>query len=117
MAIKHVEIHEIGEDEAFAALRKRLRKFGNAVGIVLSDDEIGNAAAVVDVVDFADTEDGHAALGENIEKHGARRLDGVVVATLSAAIISRRPREGASNHAADAMRAVEKFARNFAHAI
>jgi len=117
VAVEHVEIHEIGEDEAGGAVAESGVEFFHAVGVVFRGDVVRDAAAVVDVVDFADAEDGDAAVGENVEQHGAGRLDDVVVTALGAAEIAGSAKKRSRDDAADAMRAVEQFASELAHAV
>ncbi len=88
MAVEHVEVDQIGEDEAGGAAGDGVENFGHAVGIIFGGDVVADAAAVVDVVNFADAENGDAAFFEDVEEHGARRLDGVIVAAFGAAEIS-----------------------------
>ena len=92
MAVEHVEIHEIREDQPLRPARERFGELGHAVGVVFRGDVIRDAAAIVDIVNFADAEDGNFAVGEHVEQHRARRLDGVIVAAFGAAKISRRAR-------------------------
>ena len=115
MAVEHVEVDEVGEDEAGGAVGEGVEDFGHAVGIIFGGDVVADAAAVVDVVNFSDAEDGDAAVFEDVEEHGARRLDGVVVAAFGAAEISGLAGEGASDDAADAVGSVEKAAGDFTH--
>ena len=117
MAVEHVEVNEVGEDEAGGAFAESGVEFVHAVGVVFRGDVVRDTAAVVDVVDFADAKDGGAAVGENVEKHGARRLDDVVVAALGAAEITGRAKKRSRDDAANAMRAVEQFAGDFAYTV
>src|SRR5208283_60327 len=75
------------------------------------------AAGVVDVVNFAYAENGGFIFGQDVEEHGLRRLDGVIVAAFGAAEISSRAGEGAGDYSANAIGAVEKFSGDFADAI
>src|SRR5579862_6861673 len=117
MAVEHVEVDEIGEDETGGAGGHRVENFGHAVGIIFGSDVVADAAAVVDVVNFADAEDGDAAFFEDVEEHGARRFDGVVVTAFGAAEISGLADERAGDYATDAMRTIENAAGDFAHFI
>ncbi len=115
MAVEHVEIDEIREDEPARLARERFGELGYAVGIIFCGDVIGDATPVVDVVNFADAENGNFCVGEHIEKHGARRLDGIIVAALGATIIPWRAGERTSDDATNTMRSLKKLARDFAH--
>ena len=92
-------------------------QFLHAVRVVLRGDVAVDAAAIVDIVNFADAEDRNFPLDEHVHQHRARRLDRVIVAALGAPKISRRARERPGNHAAHFVRPVEHFPGNFAHAV
>ena len=92
-------------------------KFLHTVGVAGCGDVVFHAAAIVDVVNFADAEDGHGALFEHVEQHRLRRLDGVVVPARRPHKISSRPGERPRDHAADSIRPIQNFSRDFAHAI
>ena len=98
-------------------LRKRGVEFLHAVRVVFRGDVVVDAAAVVDIVNFADAEDRNFSFDEHIHQHRARRLDRVIVAALGAPKISRRARERPGDHAAHFVRPVEHFPGNFAHAV
>ena len=68
-------------------------------------------------MNFAYAEDGGFVFGQDVEEHGLGRLDGVIVAAFGAAKISWRAGEGARDHTAYAVGAVEKFSGDFAHAV
>jgi len=115
MAVEHVEVDEIAEDEAVGTFVKRGDEFVDAVGVGSGCDVVADAAAVVDVVDFADAEDGDALFGEDVEKHGFGRVDGVVVASRSTCEVAGSAVERAGDDATNAVGALQKFAGNFAH--
>ncbi len=115
MAIQHVEIDEVGKDKTARLARERFCKLGHAVSIVFCGDVIGDATPVVDVVNFTDAENGNFCVGEHIEKHGARRLDGIIVAALGATIIPWRAGERTSDDTTNTMRSLKKLARDFTH--
>ena len=56
---------------------------------------------------------GTPTLGQHVEHHGLRRLDGIIVPPLRALKISRRAGERPRDHAAHAMRAVEHLLARF----
>ena len=101
----------------FGCALERFGEFGHAVGVIFCGDVIVYAAGVVDVVNFADAEDGGFVFGQDVEEHGLWRLDGVIVAAFGAAKISWRAGEGARDYSAYAIGAVEQFSGDFAHAI
>ena len=70
VAIEHVEIDQIAEDEALRVGLEGFGKFGHAVGVAGGGNVIFYAAAVVDVVDFADAEDGDIFFGEGPRRGG-----------------------------------------------
>ena len=76
-----------------------------------------DAAAIVNIVNFADAEDRNFSLDKHIHQHRARRLDRVIVPPLGTPKISRRAGERPGNHAAHFVRPVEHFPCDFAHAI
>ena len=90
MAVEHVKIHEVGEDQTARLLREGLSQLGHSVGVVSRGDVIFHAAAVIDVVNLADAEHGNFFLGQDIQQHRAWRLDRVIVTAFGAAKISRR---------------------------
>src|SRR5580692_5868926 len=117
MPVEHIEIDEIGEDEAGLLLGERGVQFLHAVRVVFGLDVIGNAPAVVDVMNFADAENWNFLFDEHIHQHRARRLNRVIVAALGAAEISWRSGEWPGDHAAHFIRPDQHFARDFAHAV
>ena len=60
---------------------------------------------------------GTPSVGEHVEQHRFRRVDGVIVAALGPAEVSRRAGERPGNDAADAIRPVQHFSGDFAHAV
>src|SRR5579863_5131965 len=117
MAVEHVEINEIAEDQAAAALTKRGGEFFHTVGVAFGGDVVFHAAGVVDVVNLSDAENWYGALCKDVQQHRLRRIDGVIVAPRRSHKVSRRSREWPGNHATHAMRPVEEFPGDFAHMI
>lgn len=115
MAVEHVEINKIGEEETARLAPERLTEFGHAIGVVFCGDVVFDAAAVVDIVNLADAENADLGVGENVKEHGTRWFDSVIMAALSAPIISRRASKRSRDDASHAMRTIEKFARDLAH--
>ncbi len=89
----------------------------HAVRVVFRGDVTVDAAAIVDIVNFADAEDRNFSFDEHVHQHRPRRLDRVIVAALGAPKIARSTRERPGNHAAYFVRPVEHFPGNFAHAV
>src|SRR5713226_1945733 len=117
MAEEHVEIHEVGKDQTGGTVTKRGAEFLHAVGIALCGDVLFDSAAVVDVVNLSNAEHRNILFQENVEEHGLRRFDGIVMAALGAFEISRRAEKGPRNDASDAMRPIEQLPRDLAHAV
>jgi hypothetical protein len=117
VAVKHVEIDEIREDQASRPLLQSLLQFRHAVGVVFRRDIVVDATAVIDVVNLPHAENGRLLLGEYVEQHWPRRFDGVVVAPLGAPEIAWRAGERPRDHAAHTVRPVKNFACDFAHSI
>src|SRR5271156_3272561 len=117
MSVEHVKIHEVREDKPARLPRKRLGELGHSVGIVFRGDVIFHAAAVVNVVNLADAEDWHFFFRQNVQQHRAGRFHRVIVPPLGASKISGSAGERPGDDAAYAIRAVQEFARDLAHAI
>src|SRR5882757_10844627 len=117
MAVKHIEIHQVAEDQAVGPLLKSCGQFFHAIGVGFGCGVVVYAAAVVDVVDFSDAEDGDCFFGEDVQEHWFGRIDGVVVASGRAGEMADGAFKGPRNYSADAMLAVEKFSGDFAHAV
>src|SRR5712692_5292000 len=84
MAEEHVEIHEVGKDETGGAVTERGAEFLHAVGVAFCGDILCDSAAVIDVVNLPNAEHRNILFQENVEEHGPRRFDGVVMAALGA---------------------------------
>src|SRR2546426_3983104 len=84
MAEEHVEIHEVGKDQTGGTVTKRGAELVHAVGVAFCGDVLSDSAAVIDVVNLSNTEHRNVLIQENVEKHGLRRFDGVVMAGLGA---------------------------------
>ena len=117
VAIQHVEIHEVAKNQPPFPLLRRRRQFLHAVGIALGGDVFLDAAPVINVMNLANSEDAHFALGKNIQEHGLRRIDGVIMPPRRPHKISGNSRERPGNDAPHAVRPVQQFARDLAHAI
>src|SRR5262245_35760700 len=62
MAIQHVKIHQVSEDQASHARGKGLLELRHAVCVALGSDIVLHAAAVVDVMNLSHSENGDATL-------------------------------------------------------
>src|SRR5215471_14740993 len=104
MAVKLVEVHQVGEDETSLQLAKRLERLRHAVCVVFGLLVILNAAAQEDVEYLAHAKYSNMFSVELIEEHAFWRRNRVV-----ATIGRTRERAGLSNerardHAADLVR-------------
>jgi len=115
MAVEHVEVDEVAEDEAGWAFANRGSEFGHAIRVGTGGDVVGDAAAIVNIVNFADAKNGNVLFGEHIEQHGHGRVDGVIMAAWRAHEVAGRSGERAGDDAADAVRPLQKFAGDFTH--
>src|ERR1700751_2226703 len=109
MAVEHVEINQICKNEPLRALGDRFGEFRHAIGIILCRNVIVHASPVVNVVDLADAEHRSAALGEKIEQHWLRRLDGIVMAPLRALKIAWLSCKRTRDHATHAIGSVKNL--------
>src|SRR5687768_10982761 len=103
MAVKLVEVDEIGEDEvAVPGLADRLERGVELALVVGRLQDARDAAAGKDVGDLADAEDVAAARLGDIEEGLARRRHGKILAmTRAPEVFAGLAEEGTSDHAAD----------------
>src|SRR6266404_7918548 len=93
MAIKHVEIHQVAENQSALALTNGGRHFLHAVGVAFRCDVFFHPAAVVNVMNLAHSENANLSFREHIHQHRPRWVDGVVVAPRGPYEIPRRSSE------------------------
>ena len=106
VAIQHVEIHQIAEDQPALALAHRCRQFLHSVGVVLGRDVLFDSATIVNVMNLANSENANFILRENIHQHRLRRIHGVIVPPRGPHEVSWHSRKRPRNHASHAMRPI-----------
>src|SRR6266705_1201027 len=117
VAIEHVEVRQICEDEPALPLADRGRQFFHPVGVVFRRDVFFDAAAIVYVMNLADSKHSHFAFRQDIREHWFRRVHRIVMPARSAHKVAWRSRERPRDHSPDAMRPVQQFPRDFAHTV
>lgn len=115
MSEPHIRILKVGEDEGIRA-RKGAVQHLCVFGIVLSAPDGLESATVEELWDDADAKGGPKG-----SRHGVDqvewRVKRKVLAPIGTEKGTRRPGEGAGDHALDAVRSGAKFARNAAHRV
>src|SRR5207249_908476 len=117
MAVQHIEIHKIAEDESALPLTDGHRQFVHAVGVTFRGHVLFHSPAIVNVMNFTDSENAHLSLRENVHQHRLRRIHGIIVPPRSPHKISRRSDERPRDHAPHTMRPIQQFPSNFAYAV
>ena len=84
-------------------------KLFHSIGIGFRGDILVDAAAIVNVVNFADAEDRNVALLQNIEQHRFRRIDSIIMAAGGAHEIPWCASKWTGDHAADTVLAISNF--------
>src|SRR6266851_1528061 len=117
VAIQHVEIHQIAKNESALAFANRGCHFLHAVGVAVRRDVLFDSAAIVNVMNLANSENANFALRENIHQHRLRRIHGIIVPPRGPHEVSRRSRKRPRDHASHAVRPIQQFPCDFAHAV
>ena len=117
MAVKHVEIDQVREDQPRRIIAAAPRGAFPFRPVIFRGDIIFDPAPVVNVVNFADAENGHASRGQHVQHHGLGRIDRIVMPPRGTREISGRAGKGARDDAAHAVGTVEHVPRDFAHAV
>ncbi len=116
MAVEHVVVNEIGDDETAGFFARPFFDHGLGVGVIAGVDGFGDAAMGEDVLDFADGIDGDIVIHEAFEDGGLIGAIGEILAVFRALEAAGLADEGAGDDAADAER-VAQAAGDFAVAI
>src|SRR6266550_3894670 len=117
VAVQHVEIHQVAKNEPAFALADCYRQFFHAVGVALRGHVFFDSAAVVNVMNLADTKHANFTLRENIHQHRLRRVHRIIMPPRRPNIVSRHSREGPRDHASHAVRPIQQFAGDLAHMV
>ena len=117
VAVEHVEIHQVDEQQPRAVRLQRRQRLGDAVGVALGLDVVRHALPAVDVVNLPDAEGEHARLLQPRHQQRLGRIDGVVVAAHGAPEAAGLPLERPRNHPPHLMRRRQQVARGLAHAV
>src|SRR5260370_15970567 len=117
VAVQHVEIHQVAKNESALAFANRGCHFLHAVGVDVRRYALFDAAAIVNVMTLATSENANFALRENIHQHRLRRIHGIIVPPRGPHEVSGLPRKRARDHASHPMRPIQQFPRDFAHAV
>ena len=118
VAVEHVEVHQIHKGKALKVAGLQGLGEGDAVGVAGGLDLLGHALAVKDIEDLAHGDDIPAGVLQQIQHGGAGRLQAQVVAVGGAVEgIGGVAQEGAGDHAAHAVLALEHLAGDLAVAV
>src|SRR5205807_9880678 len=101
MAVQHIEIHQIAKNESTLPLTGCYRQFFHAVGVAFCRYVLADAAAIVDVMNLADSENSNFSFHEDVHQHRLRRVDDVIVTPCGPHKISLCYCEWPCDHAPD----------------
>src|SRR5260370_9145814 len=117
VAIEHVEIHQVAKNESALALTDCRRQFLHAVRVTLCGDVFFHSAAIVNVMNLANSENTHFLFRKNVHQHRPRRINSIIVPPRGPHEVSRRSGKRPRDHASHAVRPIQQFPCDFAHAV
>src|SRR6266478_1079466 len=117
VAVQHVEIHQVAKNESALAFADRRRQFFHAVGVALCRHVFFDSAAVVNVMNLANSENANFTLRENIHQHRLRRIYRIIMPPRRPNIMSGHSREWPRDHPSHAVRPIQQFPCDLAHAV
>lgn len=101
VAVEHIVVDEIGEDEAGLFFMEPLRDEGGGVVVIAGVAGFCDSAVGVDILDFSDGVDGDAGIFETFEDGGLAGLVSEIAAIFGSGVMAGVADEGASDDAAD----------------
>src|SRR2546429_9871231 len=93
MAVQHIEIHQIAENQPALAFADGRRQFFHAVGVAFCRYVLADTAAIVNVMNLADSKNAHLPFREDVHQHRFRRVPGRKLPAAGDAENSRGPPE------------------------
>ena len=117
VAVKHVEIDEIDENEAVGMILEGVEGPLHALGVGFGFVGGGDPAIEEDVGDLADADNGVSGFGEAVEEHAGRGRDGIVVAVGGPGEGAGSAKEGAGDDAADFVFPAQEITGDLAAAV
>src|SRR5882762_3034735 len=117
VAVQHVEIHQVAKNESALAFADRRRQFFHAVGVALCRHVFFDSAAVVNVMNLANSENANFTLRENIHQHRLGRIHRIIMPPRRPNIMSGHSRKWPREHPSHAVRPIQQFPCDLAHAI
>ena len=117
MAVEHVEVHQVGEDEAARALGDEALRGRHAGLVILGVVHHVDAPVAEDVLDLADGHHGETLGVEPVQDGVLEGRDGVVLPVLGADVLAVLFREGAGDDPAHQVFALEHLPGDLADAV
>ena len=118
VAVEHIEVHQIHKGKALKVAGLQGLGKGDAIGVASGFDLLGHTLTVEDVKDLTNSDHIPASVLQQIQHGGAGRLEAQVVAVGGAVEgIRSVAQEGACDHAAHAVLALEHLAGDLAVAV